>query len=261
MSNSSVEIHSSRFDCNNANRLTNVISGSHLLLAHSNFTNNTGSDKGTVVDSSAGVVNIVDCQMTNNQGNNDGGIVYSLNSNISIWNSTFGQNQAEGFGGVISVEGKGSYLQVAMTSFVDNHAEGHGSAICAVQFADIALDSSTLIGNTASLQSSIYVSDIASLRISNCYIDMPEKQYGLYFDSDLLTLTDFMTLNTVLTKMGNTLSSSSTNNFLEEAKKLAFISIINEEKNYTVSQEETPYASGNASLNHKNLGRPIGIYR
>ena len=202
-------------------RLMDLFQESALLIRNSRVTNNSASQYGR-----SGIIN----------GNG--------NTKISIRSSTFSSNTAIGDGGVISYRGGGlnSTIKVVDSNFLHNHATAQGAAMY-IENCNIVIDSCIFEGNTSPVDSALSLVDIKNLRTSNTNfksirwpsIDTTQRK---------LENTTYRTYKTTFERQNETTRSFETD-FIDNITILKIMAYHNQfDGSYTVSYEETPYASG-----------------
>ena len=248
---SALHIENSEFRNNSLKSSVTVSSGS-LSMKHCIAFSNKASDNGGLISSSDSKIDLINCTCRNISTGGWGGIIYSKSGNISIWNSSFSYNSAAGNGGVISLSSNGySSLSVINTSFLYNHAGEDGAAIHDKYYGspmiDIALDTCLFVGNTGKSDSSLYLDQCTYLRTSQSIFSSMDnaastKQCSIHFDVATFN-TDYLSYRTLF-HTGNTTLDSTEQDFLQKAISAGVFVIDRREHPQNVTNEETPYATG-----------------
>ncbi len=150
---------------------------------------------------------------------------------------------------ITGIIGNSQSLQVTQSNFIFNH----GDVIRVDSTVDVVLNACNFIGNNVEGGTLQIQNDGATLRTSNTTIIAPVKgnKVAAYFTSTgkQITMTDYMTHDTCLISGNKTLNSSSTDTFLQEAVAAGLVVIDNRQGYpYTVTQEETVFASGKCNF-------------
>ncbi len=230
------------------------VTSGFLSMNNCNVSFNNISSDGGLVRLEKSRIFMDKCGVHNNSAGGSGGIIAieSGSGNISIWNSSFSFNVAKQNGGVIYLIGNGyTSLSVVNSLFLHNHAEGNGAVMYVEYTADIALDSCNFTGNTAQTDSALYMylDGCSSFRTAMCH-------FGSTIDSSACSIyfflghsnTDYLTYRTLFHTGGRTLNTSE-HDFLQKAVSAGVIVVNNGGHPYNVTNEETPYATGEHQLN------------
>ena len=198
--------------------------------------NNTGSKVLLLLARSNLTVN--DSTFYNNFVEKNGGIIHSTDSNISIELTNFTNNSVMGDGAVLYVEGNfKSNAKLIRSIFINNQAHGDGAVIYGETFADIALDSCTLVGNKATSDTGIFVMDFVSLRTSNVHFEISRKPFIFMIRNSVL-YSQFINYRCTIGDFNHSL-------LMDAALKLKYIEIVNVTgEPEVIAIRDSPFASG-----------------
>ncbi len=242
--------------------LIEVVGGKgHLSIENTNFTHNqisaivmAGSSYVSIQNSrfayntvrGYGMINsyhmlLNEIKMYNNSVLSGGGIVYS---NAIIKCSMFMYNTVDSTYGLIIASGNlNAALQIEQSAFLYNQ----GNVIVVQKRVDIVLNACNFTGNNGEDGTLSIQGDDAPLRTSNTTIIAPTEgnKVAIHFllSDKGIKMTDYLTHRTRFLSENASLDSSTTDNFLQEAVDAGLVVIEQQAEPYTVTQEETVFAS------------------
>ncbi len=165
-----------------------------------------------------------------------------------ITSCVFTHNTIVDYGLIQHVQSAVGSLQVTQSSFISNN----GDVIVVDRTVDVVLNVCNFTGNNGASGTLYIVNDGATLRTSNTTIIAPYEgnKVAVYFVGNIkqITMTDYLTYDTCLISGNTTLNSSSTDTFLQEAVDSGLVVIHRQSFKYTVTQEETVFASGKCNF-------------
>ncbi len=141
------------------------------------------------------------------------------------------------------IQGLSGRLQLTESNFMYNQGD------VVYRTSDVVLNACNFTGNNPQHGTLSIWNNGATLRTSDTTIIAPAhgNKVAVYFikTTKQISMTDYMTYDTFLISGNTTLNSSSTDTFLQEAVASGLVVIDRQGFPYTVTQEETVFASGN----------------